>query len=49
MVDNFVYGDSVTTKINDDVGHYFQTKMGLCQGDPFSSMPFNIETTFRIF
>jgi hypothetical protein len=28
--------------INDDTGHYFQTRKGLRQGDPLSSMLFNI-------
>ena len=29
-------------KVNDDVGHYFQTKKGLRQGDSMSPMLFNI-------
>ena len=29
-------------KVNDDVGNYFQTRKGLCQGDPASSILFNI-------
>lgn len=29
-------------KVKDDIGHYFQTKKGLCQGDPLSPMLFNI-------
>ena len=29
-------------KVNDDIGHYFQTKKGLRQGDPLSSILFNI-------
>jgi hypothetical protein len=28
--------------MNDDIGHYFQTKKGLRQGDPLSPMLFNI-------
>ena len=35
-------GGSVAIKVNDDVGHYFQTKKGLRQGDPLSPMLFNI-------
>ena len=29
-------------KINDDIGHYFQTKKDLRQGDPISPILFNI-------
>jgi hypothetical protein len=32
----------VGIKVNDDVGHYFQTLKGLHQGDPLSPMLFNI-------
>jgi hypothetical protein len=35
-------GGSVSIKINDDTGYYFQTKKGLKQGDPLSPMVFNI-------
>jgi hypothetical protein len=37
-----VTGDSVRIKVNDEVGHYFQTKRGLRQGNPISSILFNI-------
>jgi hypothetical protein len=39
---NFVFGESVAIKVNDDVGRYFQTKKGLRQDDPLSPMLFNI-------
>ena len=42
MVHSFVSGGSVAIKVNDDVGHYFQTKKGLRQGDSVSPMLFNI-------
>jgi hypothetical protein len=29
-------------KVNDDIGHYFQTKKGPRQGDPMSPILFNI-------
>jgi retron-type reverse transcriptase len=32
----------VAIKVNDDVGHYFQMKKGLRQGDPLSPILFNI-------
>jgi hypothetical protein len=29
LITNFVEGGSVGVKVNDDIGHYFQTKKGL--------------------
>jgi hypothetical protein len=37
-----VSSGSVAIKVNDDIGHYFQTKKGLRQGDPLSPILFNI-------
>lgn len=34
-------GASVSIKINDEVGHFFQTKKELRQGDPLSPILFN--------
>jgi hypothetical protein len=36
LIRNFVSGDSVAIKVNDEVGWYFQTRKGLRQGDPLS-------------
>ena len=35
-------GGSVAVKVNDNVGHYFQTRKGVRQGDPLSLILFNI-------
>ncbi|KAK1692257.1 hypothetical protein QYE76_008954 [Lolium multiflorum] len=42
LIKQFVMGGSVGIKVNDDIGHYFQTMKGLRQGDPLSPMLFNI-------
>ena len=42
QVDSFVQKGSVGIKVNDDIGHYFQTHKGLRQGDPMSPILFNI-------
>jgi hypothetical protein len=42
MIQQYVQGRSVGVKVNDDIGHYFQTKKGLRQGDPLSPILFNI-------
>jgi hypothetical protein len=34
LIYDFVYGGSVVIQINDDTGHYFQTRKGLRQVDP---------------
>jgi len=33
---------TVGIKVNDNIGHYFQTKKGVRQGDPLSPILFNI-------
>ena len=33
---------SVAVNVNDNSGHYFQTRKGVCQGDPLSPILFNI-------
>ena len=42
QVESFVQGGSVGIKVNDDIGHYFQTQKGLRQGDPMSPILFNV-------
>jgi hypothetical protein len=42
LVQQFVQGGSVGVQVNDDIGHYFQTKKGLRHGDPLSPTLFNI-------
>jgi hypothetical protein len=41
-INNFISKGSVGIKVNDAIGHYFQTRKGLRQGDPLSPMLFNI-------
>ena len=41
-IESFVQKGSVRIKVNDDIGHYFQTHKGLRQGDPMSPILFNI-------
>jgi hypothetical protein len=36
------YRGSVGIRVNDDIGHYFQTLKGLRQGDPISPILFSI-------
>lgn len=41
-IHTFISGGSVAVNVNDDIGHFFQTKKGLRQGDPLSPLLFNI-------
>src|SRR5438132_9030981 len=41
-VRSFISGGSVAVNINNDIGHFFQTKKGIRQGDPLSPLLFNI-------
>jgi hypothetical protein len=43
-VQTFISASSVAINVNDDVGHYFQTKKGLRQGDHLAPLLFNIIT-----
>jgi hypothetical protein len=35
-IEKIVSGGSVSVKVNDESGHFFQTRKGLRQGDPLS-------------
>ena len=41
-VEQYVSKGSVSVKVNDDLGRYFQSKKGLRQRDPLSPILFNI-------
>jgi hypothetical protein len=41
-IDQVVSGGSVGVLVNDELGHFFQTKKGLRQGDPLSPLLFNV-------
>jgi hypothetical protein len=41
-IENTIKGGSVEVKVNDEVGHFFQTRKGLRQGDPLSPILFNV-------
>ena len=43
-IESIVSGGNVGIKINDEMGNFFQTKKGLRQGDPLSSVLFNLVT-----
>jgi hypothetical protein len=42
LINNFIFGEIVVIKINDNVGRYFQRKNNLRQSDPLSPMLFSI-------
>jgi hypothetical protein len=41
-IKNFFEKGSVGIRVNNDIGHYFQTRKGMRQGDPLSPIMFNI-------
>jgi hypothetical protein len=42
LIAHFVEGGSVEIKVNNDIGHHFETIKGLRQGDRLSLLCFNI-------
>jgi hypothetical protein len=42
FIKQFIQRGSVGIRVNDDIGHNFQTRKGLRQGDPLSPILFNI-------
>jgi hypothetical protein len=43
-IKSFIMGGSVVVNVNDDVGHFFQMKKGMREGDLISLILFNIVT-----
>jgi hypothetical protein len=41
-IKEFISHGSVGIRVNNDIGHYFQMRKGLRQGDPLSPILFNI-------
>jgi hypothetical protein len=41
-IESFIYKGSVCVKVNEDIGRYFMSKKGLREGDPLSSILFNL-------
>jgi hypothetical protein len=41
-IQEFITCGSVGIRVNEEIGHYFQTRKGLHQGDPISPILFNI-------
>ena len=41
-VRKILVGGTVSVKLNDEIGPYFQSSKGVCQGDPFSPFLFNL-------